>query len=231
MTKNEKRVIAVDAIILVVFLVISFVAPFKMNGVFWLSVILGVISIAAQLYILKSAFGQGEGPMSKFYGFPIAKIGFVYMVAQLILSLVFMAIGSFCPTWIPVIVFVVILGAACIGFIAADATRDEIECQDAVLKTNTECMQTLRSIVYPLAGQVSDQDCVKALQELADEFRYSDPVSGESIKDIEKELTALVEKLQKAVVDDDKNSIEELCRKTNVVLTERNRMCKLKKRK
>lgn len=230
MTKNEKRVCIVLAINLVVFVVISLVVPFVKSGVFWLSFVFGIIAIAVQLYVLKIAFGKDESPRSKFYGFPIAKIGFVYMVAQLLLSLVFMAIGFICPVWIPVIVYVVLLGGASIGFIAADVTRDEIERQDVVLKTDTECMQTLRSIVYPLSGQTEDGESSELLKKLAEEFKYSDPVSSDSIKDIEKDLTALVEELQKAVVDGDAQSVKGLGQKISVTLTERNRLCKLNKK-
>lgn len=230
MAKNEKRVCIVLAIILAVFAVASLAVPFVKGGVFWLSFLFGIVAIAVQLYVLKSAFGQDESPRSKFYGFPIAKIGFVYMVAQLLLSFMFMAIGFICPVWIPVVIYVVLLGGASIGIIAADVTRDEIERQDVVLKADTECMQSLRSIVYPLSGQMADKDCSEYLKNLAEEFKYSDPVSSESIKDIEQELTSLVGELQKAVVDADVEAIKALCQKIKITLTERNRLCKLNKR-
>lgn len=126
--------------------------------------------------------------------------------------------------------FSISLGITAIGFIAADVTRDEIERQDVVLKADTECMQSLRSIVYPLSGQVADIECSKFLKNLAEEFKYSDPVSSGSIKDIEGELTALVGELQNAVVDTDVEAIKALCQKINVTLAERNRLCKLNKR-
>lgn len=229
MSKNEKRVCIVLAVLLALFAVISFAVPFVKGGVFWLSFAFGIISITLQLYVIKVAFGKEESPKSKFYGFPVAKIGFGYMVAQLILSIIFMAIGFICPLWIPVIIYAVLLGAAGIGFIAADATREEIERQDVVLKADTECMQSLRSIVYPLSGQVADKNCSELLHNLAEEFKYSDPVSSDAIKDIEQELSALVGELQKAVVDADVEVIKALCQRIKSTLTERNRLCKLNK--
>lgn len=230
MTKNEKRTCGVLAILFVVFVVITLAVPFVKGGIFWLSFAFGIIAIAVQLYVLKSAFGKDESPRSKFFGFPIARIGFAYMVAQLALSLIFMGIGFICPVWIPVVIYVVLLGGASIGFIAADVTRDEIERQDVVLKAETECMQSLRSIVYPLSGQVTDKDCSKLLQNLAEEFKYSDPVSSDAIKDIEQELSVLVDELQEAVVDADEEAINVLCKKIKISLTERNRLCKLNKK-
>ena len=230
MTKNEKRVCIVLAIILAIFVVVSLAVPFVKGGVFWLSFVFGIIAISVQLYVLKSVFGKNESPRSKFYGFPIAKIGVVYMMAQIVLSLIFMGIGFICPVWIPVVIYVVLLGGASIGFIAADVTRDEIERQDVVMKADTECMQSLRSIVYPLSGQVTDKDCSKLLQNLAEEFKYSDPVSSDAIKDIEQELSVLVDELQEAVVDADEEAINVLCQKIKISLTERNRLCKLNKK-
>lgn len=230
MAKTEKRVCMVLTIILVVFAVISLVVPFAKGGVFWLSFAFGIVSIVVQLYVLNTALGKDESPRSKFYGFPIAKIGCVYMIVQLVLSLAFMGIGFICPVWIPTIIYVVLLGGAGIGFIASTVTREEIEHQDVVLKADTECMQRLRSIIYPLSGLVTDKECSNLLQSLAEEFKYSDPVSGESIKDIEQELTALVGELQKAVVDAAVDAIKALCQKIKVMLTERNRLCKLEKR-
>lgn len=229
-TKNRNRLWAVIAIVFIMFLVIALAVPFEKNNVYYLSLIFGIVAIVVQCVVMKIAFGKEETPKSKFYGFPIAKIGFVYMAAQVILSFVFMAISKNCPTWIVVIIFVVLLGVSFIGFIAAEATRDTIEKMDNKLKNNTECMQNLRSIVYPLSGQAKDAKCKEELDKLAEEFKYSDPVSSEAIKNIENELSEMVDELQKAVVDNDSESIIGLCDKIKISLTERNRLCKLNKR-
>ena len=153
------------------------------------------------------------------------------MVAQLVLSLIFMAIGSMLPLYIPVVVSLILLGMTAIGMIGADAVRDEVERQDIRLTTDTKCMQNLRSIVYPLAEQCSDSEASSALQKLADDFRYSDPVSSDNTSDIEKDLTAQMSELQAAVIEGNASDIKELCGKIGITLTERNRLCKLGKKK
>lgn len=229
MSKNEKRIIFVAAIILVVFSVIAFVAPFTKTAVFWISYIFGVIAILLQLLAVRVAFKKGSSVKSKFYGFPIIRISLAYMVVQVLLSIVFMIIATIAPTWVPVIAYVLILASGLIGFVAADATRDEIERQDTVLKADTGCIQNLRSIVYALPARIDDAECVKALKALADEFRYSDPVSSDATKNADDELAVLVNELQKAVVDANVENIKTLCRNTSVALGERNRVCKVSK--
>lgn len=235
MKKNEVRSGIVLIIIAVIFTLVALILPFSKNAVFWTSWLIGILSAGVCAFALKTAFrggaDKGEGAKSKFYGFPIAKVGLLYMAVQLVLSLIFMAMSSVLPPFIPAVVSLILLGVAAIGLIGADAVRDEVERQDIKLTTDTKCMQNLRSIVYPLAAQCADNEASSALQKLADDFRYSDPVSSDSTADIEKDLTAQMGDLQAAVIDGNAGEIKELCRKIGITLTERNRLCKLGKKK
>jgi hypothetical protein len=229
MKKSVLRSYATLAIVLVVFSVVAFVVPFRKNGLFWLSYVFGVIAIAAQIYVFRVAFPGEQSVKSKFYGFPIAQIGVVYLLAQLVLSLVFMALAAIAPVWLAVVLYVLLLAAAALGFIAADTMREEIERQDVQLKKDVSCMQALRSRVYPMSALCADAQAAEALRKLADEFRYSDPVSGDTLSEAEANLTACVDELQQAVVDGDAESILALARRTSIALGERNRLCALGK--
>lgn len=229
MTKNQKRYLAAIAIIFIAFSVIVFAAPLKMNGIFWISYVFSIIAMAIQIYVFKIAFGGGKSVRSKFYGFPIARIGIAYLVIQIFLSVIFMVLAAIVPLWLVIILYVVALAAAVLGLISTNAIRDEIERQDVKLQADTGCMQMLRSQIDSLPEQCEDKEAVKALVNLADEFRYSDPVSGEALEDIENNLMALMSELQKAVIDNDAEGVKGLCKRTSAALTERNRLCKLNK--
>ena len=231
MTKNQKRTIGVVIIVLIAFSVVAFALPFEMNGIFLLSYIFAVISILLQLYVLRIAFDGTGTAKSKFYGFPIAQVGILYMITQVALSLTFMTLATLAPVWCAVVLYVLLLAAAAIGFISTDAMRDEIVRQDVKLGADVSCMTTLRSLVYPLPEMCSDEAVKKKLQNLADEFRYSDPVSADALRDIEKELEEMVAELQIAVSEDNTVEINSLTVKINATLTERNRLCKLNKKK
>lgn len=229
MNRNQKRIAAVISIILVVFTVISFAVPFEKNSIFWFSWIFGVIAIAMQLYVMKIAFHNAESVRSKFYGFPIARIGIIYMIMQLVLSVLFMALAEIVPIWIPVILYVVLLGGGLVGFIGTDAAREEIEKQDIKIKADTSCIMTLRSTINTLSDQCHDRDSKKALTDLADEFRYSDPVSNAATKTIEAELESSVSELKKVITDGTNDQVMSACRKVSSILAERNMQCKLNK--
>ncbi len=230
LSKNAVRVLIFAVIAIVVFNVVSFAAPFTKAGVFWVSYGFGMAAILMQLIVMKLAFDGTENVRSKFYGFPIARIGLIYGFCQIVLSVAAMAIGQFIPTWIPVVVFVLILAAAAAGMISADAVRDEVQHQDEKIIKDVSRMRDLQSKMNVLISQsdVSDE-LGSELEKLAENIKYSDPVSGRATEQIEDELNFNIEELQKAIVDGDEKSSLAICKKTNGVLAERNRLCKLNK--
>ncbi|MBQ8318730.1 MAG: DUF308 domain-containing protein [Lachnospiraceae bacterium] len=229
MGKNEKRGYAILAILFVVFSVIAFAVPFTKNAVFVLAYIFGAIAIAFQIYVFKLSFSHGEDAKSKFYGMPIANIGLYYLSVQLVISLIEMATAKFLPTWVAVVVNVIPLALALIGCITAEVMRDEIERQDVQLKKDVSNMRALQSMSASFVGMCSDDDMKKQLQNLADEFKYSDPVSSEDTKELESELQQMMKELQGAIIDSDMAAVKTLCMKVLAGLNERNRVCKLGK--
>lgn len=227
MNKNKTRFYIVLAAVLVAFCVIALVVPFVKNAAFWISFVFAVLAIGVQLYAMPKAMA-GDAK-SKFYGFPILRVSFIYLVAQIVLSLVFMALAKWVPAWIPVVLYVLMLCAALVGFIATDTVRDEVEKQDVQIKKQVSVMRALQSKVSAMAAQCDSDITKNAVSTFADELRFSDPVSSEAITDAETELSACIDNLQQSVVDGNEDDILTMCRKASAALAERNRLCKLNK--
>lgn len=225
MKKDTIRGIVGLAVVLVLYILIAFLIPFAHTATFWVSFVFTLVAfgvVAASVYI---AFGKNPDTKSKFYGFPIARLGVIYGLVQLVVSLLLMALTAIVPAWVAVLVYAIALGAAVIGLISAETVVDEIKVQDENLKKDVALMRSLQSKVNQMAAQSGDA----AIKVLAEEFRYSDPVSSEAIADAEADLAAAVDELQSAVVDSDVAGTEQLCRKASALLAERNRICKLNK--
>lgn len=216
-------------ILLVLYNLIVFLIPFHKNSTFWAAYIFGLISFGVMAAALYIAFMKKPDAKSRFYGFPVAKIGVTYGAAQLAASLVFMALGKWIPGWVVVLVSAIFLGVVLIGLISADAVVEEIHVQDEKLKKNVSLMRALQSKLNLMASQCDRGDIVDEVKKLADEMCYSDPVSSEALAEIETELSAAVDELQQAVVDEDGAVVRQLCRKAMALLAERNRLCKLNK--
>ena len=229
MRKNLVRTYGVLAILLVVFTIVVFAVPFVKNAVFWVSYLFVLSAVGLQGYAIHTAFSGKEPVASKLYGFPVARVGFVYLVVQIIASLIFMTLATAVVLWIPLVVSVAALGAAGMGLITTDAMRDEIIRQDTVLKKDVSAMRAMQSKARMLIGQCEDASLAAELQKLSEAMQYSDPVSSEALREIEFELSQRLDELQKAVLEQEHDAASVLVKQTTDMLAERNNLCKLNK--
>ena len=230
LSKNAVRFLIFIGLALLVFNVIAFVVPFAKTGTFWIGYLFGTISILGQIAVMKLAFNGTTTVRSKFYGFPVARIGIIYAVVQVLLSIFVMALAAYIPAWIPVVIFIILFAIAAAGLVASDTVREEVVRQDAKIVEDVKTMRNLQSKMNMLVSQSDCNEEVKsALSSLAEEIKYSDPVSGKATKELEQELLFDIEELQKVVVDGDNESALKICKKAMGILAERNRLCKLNK--
>ena len=229
MSKNGLRGCIVLAIVLAVFSVIAFAAPFSMTAAFWIAYVSGVIAILFQIYVFGTSFTKGKDAKSRFYGFPIARIGIIYLVVQLAVSIAEMAWASKVPAWVVLIINVIIFAVAAIGCIASETVRDEVVRQDVQVKQTTSNMRSLQAVSAGLADQCSDEALKKDLKKLADEFKFSDPVSSAATSALEADLDAQLRELKNALGNGDYGTAKSYCDKLLSGLSERNRICKLGK--
>lgn len=229
--KNSIRWRVIFGAALVVYNVIVFAVPFPKNAAFFVSWLFTLAAIGAQVYVVRAAFYQGEGVKSKFYGWPIAKIGAVYLAVQLVLGLAFMALGFAVsvPAWLPLVLYAVLLGVSAVGFIAADAARDEVVRQDVKLKKDVTCIRSLQSKAMAILRQTEGGPAQEEAEKFAEALRFSDPVSSESLRELESELLCCVNEIQQAITDGDCAGAIALLKRANALLLERNCLCKLNK--
>lgn len=225
MKKDILRSVISLAVVLVLYLLVVFLIPFVHTPTFWISFGFTLASFAVAATAFAMGFLRSGEAKSRFYGFPVARIGLIYGAAQLVLGLVAMGLGWLCPWWVAVLLFSLCLGAAVLGLIAAESVAEHIQYQDVQQKKDVTLLRALQSKVNLMALTCQDP----ALQWLSQEIRYADPVSSDALVEIEVDLAAAIDELQLAVVDGEGEAIAALCNRANTLLAERNRLCKLNK--
>lgn len=229
MKKKTARGLIVLALLLCVFSVVAFIVPFAKTTTFWLAYGFGVFALLFQLYIFRTADAAGGDAKSRFYGFPIARIGVIYLVIQLIVSFIEMALAKVLPVWVPLVVNLILLVVVVIGCMTVETMRDEIVRQDVALKKKVSTMRELQSLSSSLVSQCSDDTLKPMLIKMADEFRYSDPVSSEKTHELEEDMKSQLGDIQQALVEEDFDGAKKICGKLLGNLAERNRICSVNK--
>lgn len=231
MDKKQKSVIAVYAIIFVIYNILFWVIPFPKCASAIVMYIFTLVSIAASLYITHIAFSKGGDIKSKFYGFPVFKLGIIYTVLQLAMGFVICIINFFVtvPAWVAVVLSVLAAGFAAIGVITADNVRDAIEEHETETERVIEKVTYFKLDIESAVSMCTDTDLKKKLNVLAEEFRYSDPVSSDELKEIESIIDLKLIELKKTM-DCDVTEAKKIADQLSVLLTDRNRLCKALKK-
>ena len=228
--KKQIRGIALFAIILVVYNILAFVIPFPKNGCFWAAWAFGLVAILLQIPILLLAFRNGETVKSKFYGFPIARVGVIYLIAQMIVTVLFFALAFVnCPAWIPVVISVLVLAAGLLGVIATDAARDEIERQEKTVKVNTSFMKTLTVDAQTLLSRAKSEPVKTVCKKVFEAVRYSDPMSADALSDVESRIRTEFDCFTDAVTTDNADAAAASADELLTLIKERSSRCRMEK--
>lgn len=222
MKKNSTKGYAILGIIFLLISIIAFAVPTMKTTTFWIAYFFTAIAIVSQIVSWKNAFEKEDTLKSKFLGLPIVYIGIVYLVAQIVAFAVFTAVPTL-PIWSPLVVCVAILGISAIFMIVGEAGRGEIERVEAKVQKKVFFIKALQADVELLIDRETDTEIRTALQQLAEKIRFSDPMSDNTVADIESTIAAKVFKLK--TQSDKMAIIQEL----NLLLTERNKKAKILK--
>lgn len=171
-------------IVFAAFTVVAFAAPFIKTPVFWVSYLFGLAAMCFQIPLWNKAL-KGESLKSKFLGFPVLYIGVTYLIVQLIISLIMMAVPGI-PVWIAIIVDVVILAIICTLVISGDVAKTAIEKTEEKVQIKTAFLKSIKADVDILLSEEKDPEIKKELSKLSDDIKYSDPMSSSELEEIEK---------------------------------------------
>lgn len=225
--KKQKSSFAVYAILFIVYNVLYFAIPFPKHSAAWIGYCFTLCSFAVSYWLFSVAFRETETLESKVYGFPIFRVGIIYLVSQIVFGFVIDLLGYKIniPNWLVLVVSVILLAYALIGMIATDTTRTVIEKQQEEVQIQTEKITYFRLDIARLADKADDEAVKKQLSKLAEDVRFSDPVSSEPLKEIEEQLEMEAHKLENMLGGNKEQCLAQI-KLLSDLLVNRNRMCK-----
>lgn len=233
MKKYGIRYAIVLAIIIALYNVLVFVIPFPKNdiGTFVVVYVASMVAILGQFPIACLSFKNDGDLKSKLYGLPIIKVGFIYLVSQMIITLVFYILGVFVktPLWISLVICIVLFGLAALGMIIAETYKKGIEEVESCIPSTKKFILDLTVDTKALVGKVSVEPLKTSLSTLAEKVRFSDPVSSDALKEIEDEISEKYLKTKEYVSNKEYEEANSMVLELINLLEERNYKCKISK--
>ena len=224
-SKNKGLLLVITFIIFVVYNIIAFLLPNSQGGMFWTGYGFSMAAILLTAGVGFYTLGR-KGLKSKVYGVSLLSLVWSYLIAQLIVGLLEMAFPSV-PFQYGIILNAILLGACLIGLIAADIAIDEVQRIDENVKMKISYMKSLQTDIESLSGKTKDEAAKKALKDLGEAIRYSDPMSSSQLSAIENEIKVKLAGLTDAAASFDSPAIVSICGEMQQLVAERNRTCKI----
>lgn len=228
-----KKVSWISTIVLaIVFLLINFVfliIPLEKNVSFWLADVFIVVALLVQVCV--NHMLDSKQLTGRVFNLPIYEIGYKYLFVQLVVSIFIVLLSKIIPVWFVLFVEAIIIAAYSIVFIMAKNTKDAIEKMEYTHQKQSSFIRSMTEYVGAMKKMVRHEALKNSLQNLEEDFRFSDPVSCEELSEIEREITQVFQELQNMITVQNFTMAIELCDGIKDLLVKRNALCKMYKKK
>ncbi len=235
MKRMKNPLVMILCILIIAFNLISFLVPVRSvhPASFWCADLFMVLAIAFQYYTAVVAFDKYQGMLSKVYGYPVLGVGMRYLTLQAIVSVIIIllcAFGVMVPVWLILIPGIALFAYACIGLIGVEQSREVIERLEESFQAQTSFMLGFAADVRSMIALTEDEGTKKKLEKLAEEIRYSDPVSSNETSEQEDMIKRKCSELISSITYQEPGTDERI-REISLLLARRNELCRIYKRK
>lgn len=233
MKKNNKTILlaAIGGLIVLLYNVVLFVlAGFAGHGGgFWCSYVfmmVGCITAAASLYFFSKSNKQ---KIDVFLSFPVIRRTAVYLVAEFIISTLFIILDC-CKVNVPwaiaLVLQVIMLIVYIILVVTCFLSKEVITDNEAKIKQKTFTFKMLNADAQMLVELCTDEEAKKVFAKFAEEIRYSDPVSSEYLVPLEQDIQSNIMNAKIALSEGNIEEALKICNRATLLLRERNMKCK-----
>lgn len=204
-TKNVKMITLFYGIAFAAIAIIYLLIPFTHSGTFWSAYAFALVSIIFGGVLTCWAFGKNDNLESKFYSFPIFKLGIIYASLQNIISLIILILNVWVdvPSWIPSVISILLLAFAGMGSIAKEEAKEIIEEVHQKTEIKVKQVEYFNLDINDIANMCSNDEIKENLKPLIDKIKYCDPISIDATKEKEQEIECEIEKLRDFVEKSD----------------------------
>lgn len=185
--KLTKHAWVLWSVALAAVLVLALVIPFARTAVYWIALgctaaMFGVCALA-----FARAFRKDDQLESKLLGWPIFKVGYTALIAQVIVGFALMALAALCPVLAAALAEVAVFAATVVCLTVKDAAREAVTAAVVKVTDNTAAWKAIRARANQVAAETGHPD----IKKLAEDIRYADPTPTAMDEDIAQMLETL----------------------------------------
>lgn len=205
------------------------IGNWQMTPSFWCSYIFVLVAFLMQILVTCLTYGrEGIRPRDLFLGYPISCSAAVYLVVELIAGTVIMLIPA-CDVKLAFIIQILILAVEVIFLVSGLIAKDHAEKMEETENQKVFFVRNLMTDVQGYALSVKDETVKKEMLSLAEDLRYSDPMSHEALSSLEQFIAERIAYIGSCVRAGRETEAWQACVLVRNQLKERNMKCKILK--
>ncbi len=237
MNENFKKLkfpALIFAICFFMYNVILFVAAGFSNHrmAFWVSWVFMLVAFVTLAFMGVMLGKKGFSIRDWWFGYPLVKHSIWFIAAEFAASVLFMILDIFVNVnvalvFIPQFILLGVYMVLAISCLYAKTTVDEVR-EKTLSKTMS--MKLLIVDAEMLPKICKDEEARLEFVKLAEELRYSDPVSHQALVALEGELANVIANANAMLKQDKVEEALKLCKEASLLLDQRNKKCMVLKR-
>lgn len=237
MKKTFRFYLIAWAILFVIFNVVVIVLPkeaviagvtyTKLGGLSWITLILFELCFIGHLICTWIALRQNK-LSGTFYRLPLIRLSYACIIVTTVIGCVMMAVPNL-PSWIPLIVALIIMALYAVAVLKAAAAAQIVENIDEKVKVQTAFIKTLTVDAQTLLSRAKSEPAKAACKKVFEAVRYSDPMTSDALSDVESRIKTEFDAFTDAVISDNVDAVNASADELLTLIKERNSRCKMEK--
>lgn len=155
--------------------------------------------------------------------------GYILIFLLWLLNLLIIKFAERLPLYAVIFIETALLLIALAGFYAVETACAEVIRRKKGPGEDTANLQRFQNQLNRLTLHCEEEQIKKRLCILAEEMRFCNPTSPESVHETEDEIEALLTEIEEAALSEDTDTAVALCDRITGLLKERDRICKTRR--
>ena len=229
--KAARNYLGIVGIGFIVFQCLCFLTPnelgnyYKFGGSFWAGYVFTNLSFLLFFFCLYKTINESN-KTNQFYDLSLLRVSRNYLIMMIIVGVVVMLVPDL-ALWIGITITGILFVFSAIKLLKTDTAIEVVEHIDNKAKEKTSNILSWRSDSSNLINLTNNAKSRNSAKKIADAFKFSDPVSNESLLSIEQEINDKFNEYKEHINDEE--IITNLEQELISLIKERNEKCKLGK--
>lgn len=221
MKENKIWISIIYLIVIAMYNLAVFLIFDERNNIFWISY--GFVTATFIIgYVIFSWFSN-VNIKKQFMKLPLISAVLGFQIIELIVSLVFMILKKNIDVKFIILAQAILLLLCVVILVTLISKEADFEKSDKTVKTGVGYINKIRIDIELMLEQCSNKKVQKSMQELLEIVRYSDPITDNSVAELEALIGKKVNELKQVYKSEDTEKIVFFCKDIILLIEERNK--------